>query len=579
MGYLCIAGPMIAMQEAQYQLRRQVATFQLFDKQLHADKIIAESKPFYITDQANLISSATSLEYALSAQHLRVILDDWQKISQLRGLVNDYFMQTIKSDDRGIRVNINFDLYLKSRKDTQAFHETDFLRGLMVEKQDISQKSLNIPEQKYFDEDNFPIIIELNNDNSTVTNVSSFDRLPLVIPTPAQLNKSKIVIIDGHCNQENVSYQGEIEIGEQTKKMIQEAIATTARCAKVRQCIVKVKYKNAEIDFLVENDTEDDSEHSDERDKKKQSRQLQQRQLQSNERQVVTFQLFDEKIFESANKDDKQNIPISTLFKIDQEGNLTSCETGLKYLLLKKHLEVIRNDLSSVIYTKYLNDDYLMQTKQQQNTKNYIRVKINYDDIKILSGSMSLQNSVRQNGGLALIVNDFLSQNIIKIKSDKEILNQEDESNDAQNIIVITDRKPTIIGYNIPTNVLSAYHYVDAQFGLNKIFLTGEKLYNDEGIYYKGEVAVTPEVFDEMLDHLIEFNRQKLLVHLELENKVRITLSVQDVGNLAQQKKERIEKEKQAIKSAQKMRFWGKMLFAGGTICCVLVALWQYCNK
>ena len=292
-------------------------------------------------------------------------------------------------------------------------------------------------------------------------------------------------------------------------------------------------------------------------------------------RQVATFQLFDKTLFESANKDDKQNIPISTLFKIDQEGNLTSCETGLKYLLLKKHLEVIRDDWSQVTWVRWLKNDYLMQAKQQQGTKQYIRIRITFDDVGKLLKCVFNQSYAIKSSDTAIEMSNFLSNNIISAKSNQKILNQEDESNDAQNTIIITDRKPTIIGYNIPAYVLYAYHYVDAQFGLNKIFLMGEKSYNDEGIYYKGEVAVEPKVFDKMLDHLIKFESQKLLVDLELENKVTIKLLVQDVDNLAQQKKERIE----AIKSAQRMKFWGKILLAGGTICCVLVVLWHYCNK
>src|SRR5947207_15100280 len=89
-------------------------------------------------------------------------------------------------------------------------------------------------------------------------------------------------------------------------------------------------------------------------------------------RQVITFQLFDEKIM----KDKESN---SILFYINNQGNIISSETSIEYILLNKHLKVIQKDWGDVNVRRSVYNNYLMQTELQKEKNNYIQVTINYD--------------------------------------------------------------------------------------------------------------------------------------------------------------------------------------------------------
>jgi hypothetical protein len=308
-------------------------------------------------------------------------------------------------------------------------------------------------------------------------------------------------------------------------------------------------------------------------------------ELVNQPRHVITFQLFNKEIV-------KNDVPNTTIFCIDNQGNLTSSETGITYILSNEHLKVIQKSWSDVRSMKPLQNDYLMQTELQQKNNNYISVGINYDKlptlIKHFDAIADYLSAIEFSNCLIAIMQERQLPDSIPLP--QTMLLRSISNNDSQIESYSTVDRFSCYGRN----------YITAQLKGNKIILDSNgKPYNNEGVIYQGEINLTSSFFDRFLNLLISEKSGEFIVHLLINNNSRVMLLVKDVDQQWLQKKNAIEKEsltKKTIevqkkisdedtlqqkkinndKSNNSQKKWPIYMFYGGIAINVIFIIWYF---
>jgi len=197
-------------------------------------------------------------------------------------------------------------------------------------------------------------------------------------------------------------------------------------------------------------------------------------------RKVVLFQLTDAKT-----QQEKNLLP--TTCYMTQDGDLVSCETGIKYELSADHLTVIYRDWQAKSMSRSLFDDYLLQTSLQQTNNNFVRIGINYDEIE-----------PGQNDEITEFLWDkVLVKRKMQTSSKKQIC-----SIPIIALITKTIYNSKIEAFTIVDPHYPKRRYIQALLQGKKIIISGEKPYNNEGVIYCGESEMDERTISEMQKHL-----------------------------------------------------------------------------
>lgn len=199
-------------------------------------------------------------------------------------------------------------------------------------------------------------------------------------------------------------------------------------------------------------------------------------------RKVVSFQLTDAKT-----QQEKSLLPTTCL--MTQDGDLISCETGIKYELSDEHLTVIYCDWQAINTRRSLFGDYLLQTALQQTDNNFVRIGINYDEIE-----------PDQNDNIT----NFLWDKVLAKKAPQTFSKKQTCVDKPVPIARITRniQNGTIKAFTLVDPYLPKRRYIQALLQGKKIIISGEKPYNNEGVIYYGESEMDDEIVREMQDHL-----------------------------------------------------------------------------